>query len=244
VTAVTWLGHATVLVELDGTRVLTDPVLRRRIGHLVRQGDTPPVPDRLDAVLVSHLHHDHADRASLRMLPGGTEVIGPPGIARIAKGSREVVPGEEVTIGSGVRAIVTPAQHGGGRTPLKRSPPEALGFVLDGTARVYFAGDTDLFAEMEQIGARGLDIALLPIWGWGPRLPAGHLDPDSAAKATRLLAPRVVIPIHWGTYLRVGMKRADLDAPARAFTDAVARTAPSVEVAVLAPGETLVLETR
>jgi L-ascorbate metabolism protein UlaG (beta-lactamase superfamily) len=244
VAAVTWLGHATVLVELDGTRVLTDPVLRPRIGHLVRQGKPPPAPDRLDAVLISHLHHDHADRASLRMLPEGTEVIGPPGIGRVAKSSREVVPGEEVKIGSGVRAIATPARHDGGRTPLTRSPAEALGFVLDGTARIYFAGDTDLFAEMEQIGARGLDVALLPIWGWGPRLPPGHLDPASAAQATRLLMPRVVVPIHWGTYLRVGMRRGDLDAPALAFADAVARAAPGVEVAVLTPGQTLVLEAR
>src|SRR3954447_25307598 len=76
VAAVTWLGHATVVVGLDGTRVLTDPLLRRRIGHLVRQGGPPPAPDRLDAALVSHLHHDHADRASLRMLPDGTRSSG------------------------------------------------------------------------------------------------------------------------------------------------------------------------
>ena len=94
---------------------------------------------------------------------------------------------------------------------------------------------------MEQIGARGIDVALVPIWGWGPRLPAGHLDPDSAAEATRLLAPRVVIPIHWGTYLRVGMPRGDLGAPAQAFSAAVARTAPGVEVAVLQPGEVFAL---
>ena len=106
--------------------------------------------------------------------------------------------------------------------------------MLDG---VYFAGDTDLFDGMAEIGARGVDVALLPIWGWGPRLPPGHLDPQRAAQATRLLAPRVVIPIHWGTYLRAGMRRGDLEAPARAFAEAVARTAPSCEVVVLRPGE-------
>src|SRR4051794_33766004 len=96
--AVTSLAHATLLIGRAGTRVLTAPLLRGRIGHLLRQGGPPPAPDRLDAALVSHLHHDHADWASLRMLPDGTEVIGPPGIGRIAKGSREVVPGEEVRI--------------------------------------------------------------------------------------------------------------------------------------------------
>ncbi len=240
VSAVTWLGHATVLIELDGTRVLTDPVLRPRVAHLRRQGATPDLPDRLDAVLVSHLHHDHADRGTLRMLPEGTQVIGPGGMTRIVEGSREVTAGDEVTIGS-VRVIATPARHAGHRTPFTRSSGESLGFVLDGAARVYFAGDTDLFAEMEQIGERGIDVALVPIWGWGPRLPAGHLDPDSAAQATRLLAPRVVIPIHWGTYVRIGMSRDDLDAPAQAFAHAVEREAPGVHVALLQPGESFAL---
>jgi L-ascorbate metabolism protein UlaG (beta-lactamase superfamily) len=114
------------------------------------------------------------------------------------------------------------------------APADGLGFVVD---RVYFAGDTDLFDGMAEIGARGLDVALLPIWGWGPRLPPGHLDPERAAQATRLLAPRVVIPIHWGTYRRAGMRRGDLDRPAREFAGAVARAAPGVDVVVLRPGE-------
>jgi L-ascorbate metabolism protein UlaG (beta-lactamase superfamily) len=137
-----------------------------------------------------------------------------------------------VTVG-GVCVTATEADHDARRMPW--APADGLGFVVD---RVYFAGDTDLFDGMAAIGARGLDVALLPIWGWGPRLPPGHLDPQRAAEATRLLAPRTVIPIHWGTYLRAGMRRGDLAAPARAFAQAVATAAPDVEVATLAPGET------
>ena len=77
----------------------------------------------------------------------------------------------------------------------------AVGFMVSGTTRVYFAGDTDIFPEMEGLG-ESLDLALLPIWGWGPSLGPGHLDPGRAAEAARLLAPRTVIPIHWGTMRR------------------------------------------
>ena len=231
VTTITWLGHSTVLIEVAGTRVLTDPVLRKRVAHLVRQVELPALPDRLDAVLLSHLHHDHADLPTLRRLPGTFEVFGPPGTARLVPGAHELEPGDEVGLGR-ARLSATQADHDARRMPW--SPADGLGFVLD---RVYFAGDTDLFDGMAEIGERGLDVALLPIWGWGPRLPPGHLDPERAAEATRLLSPRVVIPIHWGTYLRAAMRRGDLEAPAREFAAAVARTAPASEVVVLRPGE-------
>jgi L-ascorbate metabolism protein UlaG (beta-lactamase superfamily) len=231
VATITWLGHSTVLIEAAGVRVLTDPVLRKRVMHMVRQVEVPAPPEQLDAVLLSHLHHDHADLPTLRGLPGVFEVFGPAGTARLVPGARELDPGDEVALGSGT-LVATEADHDARRLPW--SPADGLGFVLDG---IYFAGDTDLFDGMAEIGARGVDVALLPIWGWGPRLPPGHLDPQRAAQATRLLAPRVVIPIHWGTYLRAGMRRVDLEAPARAFAEAVARTAPSCEVVVLRPGE-------
>jgi len=231
VATITWLGHSTVLIEVGGVRVLTDPVLRKRVMHMVRQVEVPAPPDRLDAVLLSHLHHDHADLPTLRKLPGVFEVFGPPGTTKLVPGARELDPGDEVALG-GARLAATEADHDARRMPW--APADGLGFVLEG---VYFAGDTDLFDGMADIGAVGLDVALLPIWGWGPRLPRGHLDPERAAEATRLLAPRVVIPIHWGTYLRVGMRRNDLDAPAQAFAEAVARTAPACEVVVLRPGE-------
>jgi L-ascorbate metabolism protein UlaG (beta-lactamase superfamily) len=146
-------------------------------------------------------------------------------------GARELQPGDEVSIG-GARLTATEAEHDARRLPW--SPADGLGFVVSG---IYFAGDTDLFGGMAEIGAPGLDVALVPIAGWGPRLPPGHLEPERAAEATRLLAPRIVIPIHWGTYLRAGMRHRDLEAPATAFAAAVARTAPTCDVVVLHPGE-------
>src|SRR5262249_60752921 len=78
-----------------------------------------------------------------------------------------------------------------------------LGDLIEPSTRVYFAGDTDLFGGMQEL-APGLDVALLPVAGWGPRVGSGHLDPQRAAETLRLLRPRVAIPIHWGTYRRLG----------------------------------------
>jgi L-ascorbate metabolism protein UlaG (beta-lactamase superfamily) len=88
-----------------------------------------------------------------------------------------------------------------------------------------------------------MDVALLPVGGWGPRLGPGHLDPDRAAEALRLLRPRVAIPIHWGTYLRLGLSRdaRTLHEPAERFGRRAAVLAPEVDVRVLAPGERLEL---
>src|SRR5262249_27768632 len=113
----------------------------------------------------------------------------------------------------------------------------------EGSARVYFAGDTDLFDGMRDLAP--LDLALLPVSGWGPRLPPGHLDPRGAAEALRLLRPRVAIPIHWGTYSAMSWKqpRPRLDAsPASEFERHAGELAPDVDVRALAPGQSTELE--
>ena len=115
----------------------------------------------------------------------------------------------------------------------------AIGYLLEGTRRVYFAGDTDLFPEMAELGP--VDMALLPIWGWGPTLGSGHLDPASAARAAALVSARVAVPIHWGTYapahLLLRSRPAFLDDPPGRFRAAAADAAPETEVRVLGPGE-------
>jgi L-ascorbate metabolism protein UlaG (beta-lactamase superfamily) len=231
VATITWLGHSTVLIETAGVRVLTDPVLRKRVMHMVRQVEVPAPPEQLDAVLLSHLHHDHADLPTLRGLPGVFEVFGPAGTARLVPGARELDPGDEVTLGSAA-LVATEADHDARRLPW--SPADGLGFVLDG---VYFAGDTDLFDGMRELAA-GLDVALLPIAGWGPRLPPGHLDAAGAVRALGLLRPRVAVPIHWGTYRRLWLTR-DEGAPARRFAELAAEQVPDVEVRVLPVGGTV-----
>jgi L-ascorbate metabolism protein UlaG (beta-lactamase superfamily) len=92
----TWLGHATVLVEVAGAALLTDPVLRPRVAHLRRYATTPAPPSRVDAILVSHAHHDHLDLRSLRLLDPHAPVVVPPGAARAVcrrrRGSPKVSP--------------------------------------------------------------------------------------------------------------------------------------------------------
>jgi L-ascorbate metabolism protein UlaG (beta-lactamase superfamily) len=237
----TWLGHSTVLVELGGARLLTDPVLRSRIFHLRRDGTAPRPPESVDAVLVSHLHFDHLDLPSLRMLKPQPRLVCPTGsgalLARAGFADPiELLPGESVALG-GVRVTATPAEHGGARRP-GGPVVRALGFVLSGDRSIYFAGDTDLFDGMRELGP--VDVALLPIWGWGPTVGAGHLDPQSAAEALTLLRPSCAIPIHWGTYHVLGARDVGR-APADAFAVAALQVAPEVDVRIIPVGGSLEL---
>ncbi len=239
---VTWLGHATVLLEIDGVRVLTDPVLGRRIGPLVRIADPvdPSAVGRVDCVLLSHLHADHTDLATLRRLAPAGPVIAPWPAAQWLRGAgvsdvQEVRVGDELKIG-GLRVIATPATHDPRRW---RFGPAAdpVGYVVRGSASAYFAGDTDLFGEMADLHA-SLTLALLPVWGWGPDVGPGHLDPERAARAAAIIRPAIAIPIHWGTFAlpRPLRRSADPEWPAKQFAALAGRYAPSVEVRVLAPG--------
>jgi L-ascorbate metabolism protein UlaG (beta-lactamase superfamily) len=106
---------------------------------------------------------------------------------------------------------------------------------------VYFPGDTDLFPEMAEL-AGVLDLALLPVWGWGPTIGPGHMDPERAAQAAAILRPRLAVPIHWGTFYPAGLRRVvpnPFETPGLAFAEAAARHAPGVEVRILAPGEAM-----
>ena len=239
---ITWLGHSTVVIEVDGTRVVTDPALRRRIWHLRRsEAVTTAAVGELDGVLISHAHFDHLDLRSFESFDRSLRVVVPEGAGGLVRGrgfSRvlEVVAGDELELG-GVRVWVTHAEHAPGRGPF--SPRSAaLGYVVHGSVSVYFAGDTDLFDGMTKLGT--LDLALLPVWGWGPRLPAGHLDPLRAAEALRLLRPRAAVPIHWGTFKTPFASKSG-SAPAREFARAAARLAPEVEVHTLQIGDSLAL---
>ena len=240
----TWIGHATVLVELDGTRLLTDPLLLRGVAHLRRRAAPAQQPQDLDGVLVSHLHHDHLHVASVRLL-GDAPVVVPRGAGRVRAVKRlrrpviELAAGESTRLGSvTVRAV--DADHDGRRVPVGRDIP-AIGYVLEGTSTVYFAGDTDVFDGMARL-APHVDVALLPVWGWGIRLGPGHMDPKEAARAAALVRPTTAVPIHWGTYLPRHQRRRHhhvLRTPGTAFAEATRALAPEVDVRVLAPGEAL-----
>jgi L-ascorbate metabolism protein UlaG (beta-lactamase superfamily) len=139
--------------------------------------------------------------------------------------------------------VATPAHHDGLRRPFGPRA-DCLGFRLEEPAghRLYFAGDTDLFPGMADLGP--IDLALLPVWGWGPRLGAGHLDPYRAAQAVARIRPALAVPIHWGTLHLVGLGRWNgsyLSRPPLEFAAHAARLAPETEVVVVPPGEALVL---
>jgi L-ascorbate metabolism protein UlaG (beta-lactamase superfamily) len=242
--SITYVGHATVLVELDGVRFLTDPVLRDRIAYIWRIAPSPPADtvEGLDAVLLSHAHHDHLDIPSLQRVPSDVPVIAPPGCAKVIRQRTgheviEAVPGTRVPVGE-TEVLAISAEHEGRRLPTD-SRLATLGFVIG--SRVAFFGDTDLFDAMGDFAGQ-LDVALLPIWGWGPRIGPGHLNPERAARAAALLRPRTVVPIHWGTLARpLVWWRAEPAMPAVQFAEQVAEHAPDVAVHVLAPGERMPL---
>jgi L-ascorbate metabolism protein UlaG (beta-lactamase superfamily) len=246
----TWIGHATVLLEVGGARLLTDPLLRDRVGHLRRQAATPApgATEGIDAVLVSHLHLDHLDVASLRRLRRDVAVLAPAGAGALLRRlgfarTTELRAGERAAVaGAAVEAV--PAIHDGRRHPLARRTADAIGFVVTGDHSVYFAGDTDLYDGMTEL-AGTLDAALLPVWGWGPSLGPGHMDPLAAARAVALLRPRIAVPIHWGTFFPAGLARlrgSALVTPPREFACRARALAPGVEVRVLEPGQALALE--
>ena len=257
--ALRFLGHSTVRVEIGGRVVLTDPLLTGRVGPLRRVGPCPTRADWADAdlVLISHLHGDHLHLPSLRLLPPSARVVVPRGAGTWlrAKGIRrvaELAPGEEFVDGD-LRVLGVPAAHSGHRFgPRSTAGPQAraMGHVLEaGGARVYASGDTDLFDDMAALGP--LDVALLPVWGWGPSLGAGHLDPARAAVAVERLRPRVVVPVHWGSFAVAGLTavpggpgarmRRRLVHPPRIFAATVAAGTSGAKVAVTEPGAAVLL---
>jgi L-ascorbate metabolism protein UlaG (beta-lactamase superfamily) len=244
----TFLGHSTVLVDLDGVRVLTDPMLGHMAGAIRRQW---PGPSRtaladLAAVFISHGHWDHLDMSSLRGLSGAPALVVPVGLGRlVAKAApgivHEVRAGDRLQVG-GLTLEAVHAEHGHRRS-LFTTSEDALGVLITGSIGVYFAGDTELFPAMTDLAGR-VDVALLPVGGWGPRLGAGHMDPGRAAEAAGRISPAVAIPIHWGTLYPLGLRRvarSRFERPGPAFRTAAAARAPGVEVRILEPGDSMEL---
>jgi L-ascorbate metabolism protein UlaG (beta-lactamase superfamily) len=243
--AISWLGHATTVIDIAGVRFLTDPALTPRLAHLRRHYavDLDAVAG-VDVVLISHVHIDHLHLPSLRLL-GEPTVVVPAGAAPLLRRHRfaEVIEtrvGDSATFG-GVTVETVPAVHPSGRGPHSRVRAAAIGYLLRADrGSVYFAGDTDLFDGMAAMSA--VDVALLPIGGWGRTLGPGHLDPRRAARATGLILPRRVVPIHWGTYAPIGVRGrrpAWLNLPAEQFAAAMDDAGHGDRLNLLGPGERL-----
>jgi L-ascorbate metabolism protein UlaG (beta-lactamase superfamily) len=237
-----FIGHATLLLQVAGARILTDPFLRGGLGPLERHG---PVPDpktlgEVDLVLISHGHRDHFDPRSLAALTGHPTVVVPRGLATA---TRRWVDGDVVELSvterhrfDGVTVEAVPARHW--MTP-GGPPAHPQGYLIDGGFRVWFAGDTGRFDALGELAGR-VDVALLPVWTWGPHLGPGHLGPRSAAEVLATIGAPVAIPIHWGTLYPRRLDRiwaAPLAEPGDRFAEHAARVAPRSQVRVLRPGD-------
>lgn len=246
---ITWWGHSTTTIEENGTRLLTDPVLTSRIAHVRRRRGPAPTAEagRCDAVLVSHLHADHLHLTSLPLISPDAALVVPRGAAKLihvdggaAYSDRciEVAPGNQLRIG-GLDITVVTAAHDGRRLPWSAYRAPALGFRVEGSPSVWFAGDTDLYDDLAA-EAGPVDVALVPVGGWGPSLGPGHLDPVRAAEAVRRVGARTAVPVHFGTFWPIGCDWLKPDMflpPGERFRDAVAELDPAVKVELLVPGE-------
>jgi L-ascorbate metabolism protein UlaG (beta-lactamase superfamily) len=211
VTKVTYLGHASLLLESGGDRIVTDPVFSDRIGRYFtkrtsRSDFRPEELPSVTGVLISHAHHDHLDYRSLARVGRTHPIVVPWGLAtpmrwRGFTDVRVTRPWEEVVLG-GWTVTAVPSRHFGGRLPLVYSSGHQ-GYVLSGPSCVYFAGDTGLDVPMFcEIGRRfPLALAILPIAGAVvPWFRRNHMNADDALVAFRALGAPRMLPIHYETF--------------------------------------------
>jgi L-ascorbate metabolism protein UlaG (beta-lactamase superfamily) len=247
--AVTWWGHASATVEIGGLRIVIDPVLTDRLLHLRRY--TAPVTAHAaeaDLVLVSHLHADHCHVPSLRRFRSESPVLMPRGGEGLLRGRpnvRAVRPGDELEV-AGARISVLSAYHDGRRLPGSRYRGPALGFRVEcGERALWYPGDTGPQQDFRAV--RPVDLALVPVGGWGPTLGEEHLDPAQAAEAVDQVGARWAVPLHWGTFWPLGLEMVARDrhhhlvvTPGERFAEAM--EGRDAEAVVLAPGQTVELQ--
>jgi L-ascorbate metabolism protein UlaG (beta-lactamase superfamily) len=245
----TWLGHSTTVIDLGPVRVVTDPILRRHLPPLRRRGTAPYASAwrGAAAVLLSHLHHDHADLRSLRRL-GGVPVYTSTANARWLRSRGLVgVPLEEgrwhpLTPGGEVEVALVHAVHRS--RPMPHRPNDANGHLLrTPEATIWVAGDTSLYdgiADLPDLAGTPVDLAVVPIGGWGSRLSGGHMGPREAAEACAMVGARTAMAVHWGTLHVPGLSnlpRGWIDRPGPAFADELAATAPGCTLLDVMPGD-------
>jgi L-ascorbate metabolism protein UlaG (beta-lactamase superfamily) len=217
---ITWLGHSTLLLEVDGVTVLTDPVFGERASPVsfagakrfhrtpARISELPP----LDAVLLSHDHYDHLCRESM----GQIAKLRVPVITSLGVGARlerfgvdpsvivELDWWEEHTLAGGLlRFTATPAQHFSGRSLTDRNATLWSSWVLTTANRnLFFSGDTGLTEQFRDIGARfgRFDVVMLEIGAWHPAWGSIHLGPENALRAFEMLGGDALLPVHWSTF--------------------------------------------
>jgi len=250
---ITWMGHSTTLVEIDGARVLLDPVWSTRPTPLPGVGparwyaplialDSLP---RIDAVVISHDHYDHLDVPTVTALARtGTRFVVPLGLGAHLEywGVRpeqlvELDWWDSTSIG-GLHIVSTPARHASGRMLIDNNATLWSGFAIVGPAhRVYYSGDTGLFPALRDIGAKygPFDCTLIEIGQYHRAWPDWHIGPEQAIEAHTMLRGRVLLPVHWGLFRLAyhgwtePIERATASASARSVVMATPRPGESVE---------------
>lgn len=214
----TWLGHACVLIEIDGHRLLTDPVWSDRASPLRWLGPqrwySPPLAiaelPELDAVLISHDHYDHLDRDSVVALAErGTRFVVPLGIGAhlaywgVPEGRIVELDWWERATLHGLDVVSTPARHASGRMVIDNDQTLWSSYALLGPKhRAFFSGDTGLFPAMNEIGERfgPFDVTMIEVGQYHRAWPDWHIGPEQAVQAHGMLRGRALLPMHWGLF--------------------------------------------
>lgn len=244
---ITWLGHASWLVQLDGASLLIDPVFGERISYVIRRNGRAPLRPaqlpRIDRTLVSHNHYDHYDRPSV--LAAGAPVLTGVGLGKeLPLPVRGLGWWETERIGENVRVTFVPSQHWSRRGLFDVNQTLWGGFVIEGSrSRIYHSGDTAYFEGFAQIGARypAIDAALLPIGAYDPAwfMEKQHMNPEQAVQAFVDLRARHFVAMHWGTFK---LTDEPLDEPPRRLVSEWDRRGlPRERLHIPATGETLEL---
>jgi L-ascorbate metabolism protein UlaG (beta-lactamase superfamily) len=204
---ITWLGHASFLVQVDGASIVIDPIFPERIGGFIKRKVAAPLQPaelpRIDATLVSHNHYDHLDQPSVRAL--GAPVFAGSGMGSLVERCREMEWWEVAPITTRVRVHFVPSKHWSRRSLRDVNRTLWGGFVIEGeSGSVYHAGDTAFFDGFAEIGRRfpGISAALLPIGAYDPGwfMEMQHMNPEQAVRGFVDLGARTFVAMHWGTF--------------------------------------------
>lgn len=241
----TWLGHASWLVQLDGISLLIDPLFGMRISHVIPRNVAVPLAPadlpRIDATLVTHGHYDHLDAASVNA--AGARVILGVGLGKaVALPSVELGWWDAERVSDSVRVSFVPSQHWHRRGLFDTNEALWGGFVIEGSrSRIYHAGDTAWFEGFKEIGKRygPIDAALLPIGAYDPGwfMEKQHMNPEQAVQAFVDLGAKQFFAMHWGTYKLTDEPLEE--PPQRVRAEWARRSLPPAALHVMAVGEVL-----